>query len=161
MKILLAADGSSYTRAAARYLARHAKSLGQPLAVHILHVCPPIPYPGAAAVAGRKAIDGYQRDESLKALLVAEKELDKAGVAFSSSWSVGEAAEQIALCARETKADLIVTGSRGHSALANLALGSVTTRLLATAATPVLVVTRDAARADSKPHAAKQPTAVT
>ena len=38
------------------------------------------------------------------------------------------------------KADLIVTGSRGHTAIAGIVLGSVAQRLLHLADCPVLVV---------------------
>lgn len=49
-------------------------------------------------------------------------------------------AHEIANLAREAGADLIVVGTRGHSAVVGLLLGSVTTRLLHVASCPVLVV---------------------
>ena len=145
MKILIAADGSPYTRVAARYVAHHIGSFAGPVEVHVLHVRPPIPYPIAASVVGKKAVDDYERDESLKALAVAEKELAKAGIPLRSSWYVGDVAAEIERYAVANRIDLIVTGSHGHGALANLALGSVVTRLLAAATVPVLVITREAA----------------
>jgi nucleotide-binding universal stress UspA family protein len=50
------------------------------------------------------------------------------------------AAHGIAQTARDEGADLIVVASHGHGALRKLVLGSVTTRVLAEATVPVLVV---------------------
>ena len=146
MKILIAADGSAFSRSAARYVARHVGAFGRPVEVHVLHVHPAIPYPGAASVAGKKAIDEYQRDDSLKTLRVAEKELEAGALPYTSSWCIGEAATEIAAFARVNRFDLIVCGSHGHGALANLAMGSIATKLVASSTVPVLIVTREAAR---------------
>lgn len=167
MKILIAVDGSAYTRAAARYIAHHLGRFAGPVEVHVLHVRAPVPYPFEASAAGKNAVDDYQREESLKALGVAEKELAKAGIEFQSSWRVGDVAAEIETHSCANHIDLIVTGCHGHGAPANLALGSVATQLLATATVPVLVVTREAAsKADreqrkSRGNGAQQGHAVT
>jgi nucleotide-binding universal stress UspA family protein len=49
-------------------------------------------------------------------------------------------AHAIADIAQRSKADLIVTGTRGHSPVAGLLVGSVTQRLLHIAKQPILVV---------------------
>ena len=51
-----------------------------------------------------------------------------------------EIAHAIADIAEKSKADLIVTGTRGHSEIAGLFVGSVTQRLLHIAKQPVLAV---------------------
>ena len=55
-------------------------------------------------------------------------------------YRIGPAAQIIATEATKGEFDLIVLGSHGHSALANLALGSVATGVLARCKTPVLLI---------------------
>jgi nucleotide-binding universal stress UspA family protein len=140
MKILLAADNSEFTRRAARHLVQHLSWFAGPPEVFVLHVHPPIPYPGAAAAAGKAAIDNYLREDSEKALAMATKELDKAKVAYKASWTTGSPAQGIAAAAKKQGADLIVIGSHGEGALSNLVLGSVATKVIATVKIPVLII---------------------
>lgn len=137
MKILIAADGSEFSRSAARYVATQAGLLKDRPEVRVMHVHAQLPVTKSIS---KKSMDEYYREESLKALAVAEKELDKAKIPYSSTWCTGDAAEQIARYAADEKIDLIVTGSHGHGALARLAMGSVTTKLVALTKTPVLVI---------------------
>jgi nucleotide-binding universal stress UspA family protein len=140
MKILLAADNSDYTRRAARHLVTHLSWFSQAPEVHVLHVHPPIPYPGAAARAGKAAIDRYLKEDSESALRMATKELDKAKVDYTATWVTGNVAGQIAAFVKKNKVDLVVMGSHGEGALSNLVLGSVATKVIATIKTPVLIV---------------------
>lgn len=59
---------------------------------------------------------------------------------------LGGPARTIADVADEVGADLIVVGTRGHSALAGVLLGSVTQKLLHLASCPVLCVTAGESR---------------
>jgi hypothetical protein len=58
---------------------------------------------------------------------------------------VGHCGNVIADIATEREADVIITGSRGHSGFAGMLLGSVTQRLLHLADCPVLVIPRGTA----------------
>lgn len=140
MKILLAADGSEFTRKAAKHLARHIAWFSKPPEVVIFHVRPTIPYPGAAAAAGRKAVEKYEREEAEKALKVARKELDKAGIAYAAKWTTGDVAAEVGRYVKKNGVELVVLGSHGHGALLTLAIGSVAQKLIATLKVPVMVV---------------------
>lgn len=140
MKILLAADGSAHTRTAARHLVDHLAWYAQRPEVHVVHVRPPIPYAGAMAAVGRATIDKYEREESETALAVAQKELTAAKVEHKTAWRVGDVAAELGNYVRENGIDLVVMGSRGQGALANLALGSVATKVIATLEVPIMVV---------------------
>ena len=146
MKILIAVDGSAYSRAAARTVARLFGESGTQNQIELLHVHAPLPYPGIASVVSRKTVEDYQRETSLEALEVAEKELGKARIAYRSTWCVGDVAAEVARFVKKNGIDLVVCGSHGHGALANLAMGSVATRLIAKVPAPVMVVTREALR---------------
>jgi nucleotide-binding universal stress UspA family protein len=84
----------------------------------------------------------YQREESEAALAVAENELGKAGISYVSSWRVGEVAPSLSDYVKTHGIDLVVMGSHGQGALANLALGSVATKCIATLEVPIMIVRR-------------------
>lgn len=96
------------------------------------------------ATSGDKALGWYANEELVDAKVEQiASQLAKEGVNASVKMvtHVGpQPAHQIAEVAREAGADLIVVGTRGHSAIAGLLLGSVTQRLLHVAPCPVLVV---------------------
>lgn len=144
MKILIAVDGSVYTEKAARFVAGHRQSLGSDAELHLLHVKLPLPkglaIENARALLGDSAIDRYYKEESEAALAPAEKLLRDAGVPFKSSFAVGEIAEELQKCVDKNGIELLVMGSHGHGALANVVLGSVATKVLAKSKVPVLVV---------------------
>lgn len=140
MKILLAVDGSEYSRRAADFVAKNLSWLAHPPELHLLHVHAPIPFPGAAAAAGKGAVEKYQREESEAALAVAEKELAAANIPSKSSWRVGDVVEEVARYVEQNAIDLIVVGSHGRGTLAALALGSVAMKILATVKTPALII---------------------
>ena len=140
MNILLAADGSPYTRRAARYLAEHLRDYARAPKIHVLHVHPPLPFARAARVVGTAAVERYQREESEKALAVAYKQLPTAKVKCTTAWVVGDVAGEVSAYVKRHGIDLVVMGSRGRGAFAGMALGSTATKILAATKVPVLVV---------------------
>jgi nucleotide-binding universal stress UspA family protein len=156
LRILIAADGSPYTKLAAKHVAEHLDWFSAKPDVHVLHVEPPMPYPRAQALVGKAAVLAYQREEAEAALALAEAELDKAGVPYRTAWRVGDVVAEIAAYVKANRIDLLVMGSHGKGALASLALGSIAQKCLATLEVPILVLRRPA----QKP-AAKSTTAAT
>src|SRR5689334_25326122 len=150
LRILIAADGSPYTRRAARHVIDHLDWYAATPDIHVVHVEPPLPYPGAQAVVGKGAVLAYQRDESEAALAVAEAELDRAGVHYRSAWRVGDVVTELGAYVKANRIDLMVMGSRGKGAIASLALGSVTQKCLALLDVPVLVVRGADAKSTAK-----------
>ena len=153
LRILIAADGSAYTKLAAKHVAEHLDWFCAKPDIHVVHVEPPMPYPRAQALVGKAAVLAYQREEAETALAVAEAELDKAGVPYRTSWRVGEVVTELADYIKANRIDLLVMGSHGHGALGNLALGSIATKCLARLSLPILVI-----RAPAQKPAAKSAT---
>ncbi|OGB00551.1 MAG: universal stress protein UspA [Burkholderiales bacterium RIFCSPHIGHO2_12_FULL_61_11] len=140
MKILLAVDGSDYTKKMLAYLSTHEELFGVATNDYtILTVQPALP-PRARAVVGKEVMDGYYAEEAEKIIAPVSKFLTRHGINAESCWKVGPAGETIAQFADDGKFDLVIMGSHGHGALGNLVMGSVATRVLASGKVPVLLV---------------------
>ena len=139
MKILLAIDGSSYTKKMLAYLTTHEELFGNRNEYTLLTVQPPLP-PRARAAVGKEIVDGYYADEAAKVMAPAGEFLAHHSLAVQSEWKVGPAGETIASYADDGKFDLLVMGSHGHGSLGNLVMGSVATQVLARSTVPLLLV---------------------
>jgi len=139
MKILVAVDGSEFTRRMVAYWAAHEEWLGPQHSFTLLTVVPPIP-PRAAAVLDRELLHAYYADEGEKVFHPLRIFLDKQGLHATFLSKTGHIADTISKTATEGKFDLLMMGSHGHSELGNLVLGSVATRVMAHCKTPVLLV---------------------
>lgn len=137
MKILLAADGSPFTRVAARHLATHLDWFAGPPEIHLLHVRPQA---RGAESARNAAMRESHRAASEAALDVARTELARSGIPCVASWRAGDVAGEIGKYAKTHGIDLVVMGSRGHGALAGLAMGSIATKCVASLQVPILIV---------------------
>jgi len=139
MKILLAVDGSQYTKKMLAYLVTHAETFGASNSFTLLTVQAAIPQRARAAL-GKSVVDQYQLDEAERVLAPVAKFLVRHGIDAKSAWKVGHAGELIAKFAEAGKFDLLIMGSHGHSALGNLVMGSVATKVLAHCQVPTLLV---------------------
>ena len=139
MKILLAVDGSEYTKKMLAYLTTHDSLFSADNSYTIFTAQPQLP-PRARAAVGKEIVDNYHAEEAEKILGPVSKFLARHGIDAKSQWKVGHAGETIAKVAESGKFDLLVMGSHGHSALGNLVLGSVATQVLAHCSVPVLLV---------------------
>lgn len=139
MKILVAVDGSEFTRRMVAYWAAHEEWLGPQHSYTVLTVVPPVP-PRAAAALDRELLQSYYADEGEKVFHPLRIFLDKQGLAATFLSKTGHVADTIAKTATEGDFDLLMMGSHGHSELGNLVLGSVATRVMAHCKTPVLLV---------------------
>lgn len=139
MKILLAVDGSSYTKKMLAYLATHDDMFNADNAFTLVSIQAPLP-PRARAAVGAEIANGYYADESAKVTNPVVKFLARHGIVPKVVHKVGQAGEQIAKVADVGKFDLVMMGSHGHSALGNLVMGSVATQVLAHCSVPVMLV---------------------
>jgi nucleotide-binding universal stress UspA family protein len=139
MKILLPVDGSAYTKKMLAYLATHPELFGAGNRYTLLSVQQPLP-PRARVAVGTDIAQGFYADESEKVTAPVLKFLTNHGLQVKVVHKVGDAADIIAKTATAGKFDLVMMGSHGHSALGNLVMGSVATRVLAHCKTPVLLV---------------------
>jgi nucleotide-binding universal stress UspA family protein len=141
LKILVATDGSKPAIHAVRYAAQLAAKLADDSSsITLISVHDDTGLRHAKAFVGRDAVADYLRELSDKELKPARKVLDAAGVRHDMVIRTGQIAKEIVACAKSGKYDLVVLGAKGRGAIADVLLGSVAQRVLATVDRPVLLV---------------------
>ena len=139
MKILLAVDGSPYTKKMLAYLATHIEMFGGDNRFTLLNVQLPLP-PRARAAVGADMAKSYHDEEAAKVFGPVTKFLKRHGIDAETIAKVGHPGELIAKTADTGKFDMVVMGSHGRSGMEKLVLGSVAQRVLSHSHLPVLVV---------------------
>ncbi|MEJ8839668.1 universal stress protein [Ramlibacter sp. AN1133] len=139
MKILLAADGSSYTKKALAFLVTNQEFAGGDGQVVVVNVQPAMP-PRVKSMVGASAVQDYHREEAEKVLKPIEKFLQRHGIAYTTRWAVGNPGIEIVKAANKEKAQMIVMGTHGHGILGRAILGSVAQNVLTQIEIPVLLV---------------------
>ena len=141
LKVLLPVDGSP---SAVRATQKVIETLGwykETPAIDLLAVHLPVPrVPNMGNFVSRDMLQKYYDDECQAMLAPSRKLLDAAGVAYTTHQAIGPIAESITEQAAKLGSSMICMGTRGLSALANMALGSVTTRVLHLAHVPVVLI---------------------
>lgn len=139
MKILLAVDGSEYSKRMLAYIAAHDELVGPANEFTALTVVPAIP-PHVQRYISRQDLESHYADEAKKVLEPIETFARQQGWKFKVQHQVGSAGEVIADTATKGDYELLVMGSHGHGTIGSLVLGSVASRVLAQCKTPVLLV---------------------
>ena len=139
MKILLAVDGSAYTKKMLAYLTTHLEVFNANNEFTLFTVQMPLP-PRARAAVGAEVANSYYAEEAEKVTAPVVKFLKRHDIEPKVVHKIGSPGEQIAKQANAGDYDLVMMGSHGHRALGNLVMGSVATQVLAHCGVPVLLV---------------------
>lgn len=131
--LLVAVDGSESSLNALKAAFRSSAQR-----VNVVTVAPY--YEGDLRLVGVHDIQGLLVEPCQSALSQAQEMAEAAGVFISTECAVGEPHERIVDLAEGENCDLIVMGSKGHSLLERVLLGSVTRRVIGYSRRDVLVV---------------------
>jgi nucleotide-binding universal stress UspA family protein len=139
MKVLLAADGSKYTKKALAFLVTHESLVGDNDELLVLNVQLQVPS-RVRAMLGSAEIAAYHREESDKVLNPIKKFLDKHTLNYRCVSVVGHPVDEILKAAEKQKSHLIVMGTRGHGLIGRALIGSIAQRVVSDCDVPVLLV---------------------
>lgn len=138
-KILLPVDGSEGSARAAEHVAGIA-AMVKDLEVHLVNVQPRGDDWMVRRSIKPEELKKMEQEWGEAAIAPARAILQAAGVACSDRMEQGDVAPTIARLAEELGCTQIVMGTRGHTALGDLLLGSVAVKVLHLASVPVTLV---------------------
>lgn len=139
MKILLAADGSKYTKKALAFLMTHESMCGPDDELVVLHVQPPVP-PRVKSMLGATQVRDYYREESEKVLEPIGRFLARHKIRYMPVWRVGHPADEILAAVEDERAHMLVMGTHGRSIVGRAIMGSVAQSVVSSVKVPVLLV---------------------
>lgn len=141
LKVLLPVDGSDASARATEKLVQMLGWCKDPPQVDLVAVHLPVPrFPNMGIVVSDEMIQRYYDEECARMLAASKSILEAAGVKYAVHLRVGPVAESIVEQATKSQSDMIYMGTRGMTALSNMVLGSVATRVLHLARIPVVLV---------------------
>ena len=139
MKILIAADGSEYTKRMLAYIAAHEQWLDARHEYTIVHSVLAVPHRAAAFVSA-DVVTRFYDDDAEAVFRPIRAFMEQKGIHARYVHTIGHAAESISKMADDGRFDLLMMGARGNSSLVNLILGSVATKVMAGCSVPVLII---------------------
>ncbi|MEP6790171.1 MAG: universal stress protein [Ramlibacter sp.] len=139
MKILLAADGSKFTKKALAFLVTHQGLAGPDDELVVLNVQSPVP-PRVRTMVGAGKVAAYHRDEANGVLDPIKTFLARHDIPSRFEWKTGSISGEILACAARQKVHLIVMGTHGHGLIGRALMGSVAQRVITQSDVPVLLV---------------------
>jgi nucleotide-binding universal stress UspA family protein len=144
MKLLLAVDGSRYSKKALAFLLAHRERLlgserGEDSLLHVINVQAALPARARSAV-GAEIVNKFYEEEAKKVLKPICKFLDAHKISYSSEHRVGFISDEIIAAAKRRKAQMIIMGTHGHGALGRLLMGSVAQRVITDSSVAVLLI---------------------
>jgi nucleotide-binding universal stress UspA family protein len=138
-KVLVATDFSENAQPAVETAITVAKTFGAE--VHLVHAFQtPVPIVSPYEVVVPDGFLEQARDAAARNLNAVEEKISSEGVSVTSHLTEVPAASSIARLAGELGIDLIVMGTRGHTGLKHIVLGSVAERTIRLAPCSVLTV---------------------
>lgn len=141
LKILLPVDGSPSAVRSTQTLIDTLGWYKEAPSIDVVAVHLPVPrVPNMGAFVSEQMIKQYYEDECAVMLAPSRKLFEAAGVKCTYHTLVGPIAETIVEHATRFGSNMVYMGTRGMSALANMALGSVTTRVLHLCHIPVVLI---------------------
>ncbi len=141
LKVLLPVDGSPSALRATQKLIETLNWYRDTPDIDLVAVHLPVPrVPNMGAFVSKDMIEKYYDDECKEMLAPSRKLLDAAGASYTVHELAGPIAESIIEQAKQSGSNLIYMGTRGMSPLANVAMGSIATRVVHLCHIPVVLI---------------------
>jgi nucleotide-binding universal stress UspA family protein len=141
-RILHATDYSKASERALQEAVDFAKQdNAEMLVVHVIQ--PVVPYVAGEDIGAAELyvkLEESTKQEAQRSMNKLMQRLERLGVKAKSFLLRGSPADQIVKAAKNRKADMVVIGTHGRTGLSKLFMGSVASRVISTAPSPVLTV---------------------
>ena len=139
MSLLVPVDGSEVSLKPVAWIIAHLDDWKVAPTLHLLNVQHALPR-DISRFINAEQVEDFHREEGLKALAAAERQLKAAGLLPQLHVSVGDSAETIVEFAAGNQCDQILIGTRGHTGLGGTLLGSVASKVAHLTHVPLLLV---------------------